>query len=647
MSSTVDTLNQSDFKDLSRETRIFRQRAYVCFGLVVLLYGVLLGRAFYLQVVQYDVHTTKSESNRLLVQPITPNRGLILDRNGVLLADNQPSRSLAITPEHVKNIDAVIDQLATVVDITDAHIDRFKERLSEYRRPYEPVPLKLNLGDEDIAKLAVNSHNFSGVSIEASLVRHYPLMESTAHVLGYVGRINEKELARIDQTNYAGTRTIGKIGLEKFYEDQLHGTVGHQKVEINARGRVLKVLEREPPVPGEAIQLYFDSRLQQVAEQALGDKRGAVVAIDPNTGGILVAASKPGFDPNLFVNGIGRKAYAALRDSPDLPLFNRALRGQYPPGSTLKPFVALAGLELGYINWQRKIYDPGFYQLTEGGRFYRDWKKTGHGRVDLELAIVQSCDTFFYGMAHHMDIDPMSDFLGLFGFGERTALDAAEQLGGILPSSRWKKGAVGESWYTGDSLNVSIGQGYMLSTPLQLATATAVLANKGRWLQPRFIKQPDDTDVPAFKPVIEIKDSDDWDRMITAMEKVVHGERGTAKKAGKGAAYRMAGKTGTAQVIGIKQDEEYDAEKIAERNQDHALFIGFAPVDDPQIAVAVIVENGGGGGSTAAPVARKVFDAYLLPQLEADKTEAVRQNPMINIPGDITHHSHLHSGRGV
>ena len=627
MSSTVDTLNQSDLKDPSRENYIFKARAYVCFGLVVLLYSVLLARAFYLQVVQFDVHTTKSESNRLLVQPIAPNRGLILDRNGILLADNQPSRSLAITPERVKEMDAVIEQLATVIDITPAHIERFKERLGEYRRPYEPVPLKLNLSDEDIAKLAVNFHNFSGVSVEASLVRHYPLGESTAHVLGYVGRINEQELKRIDPANYAGTRTIGKIGLEKFYEDQLHGKVGHQKAEINARGRVLKVIERETPLPGEAIKLYFDSRLQQVAEQALGAKRGAVVAIDPQTGGILAAASKPSFDPNLFVNGIGRKAYGALRDSPDLPLFNRALRGQYPPGSTLKPFVALGGLELGYTNWQKKIYDPGFYQLTEGGRFYRDWKKFGHGRVDLELAIVQSCDTFFYGMAHHMEIDAMSGFLGLFGFGERTALDAAEQLGGILPSSHWKKGAVGESWYTGDSLNVSIGQGYMLSTPLQLAVATAVLANKGRWVQPRFIQQPEDPE--ALKPQIELKDEADWDRMITAMEKVVHGERGTAKKAGKGASYRMAGKTGTAQVIGIKQDEEYDVEKVAERNQDHALFIGFAPVDDPQIAVAVIVENGGGGGTAAAPVARKVFDAYLVPT-EAEAAEAARKQQKLN-----------------
>ena len=613
-------MDSREFKDLYSEHRIFNRRALICWVSLIIFTGLLALRLFYLQVVEYDRYVTLSDNNRVLLQALAPNRGLIYDRNGVLLAENRASHSLNVTMERIRDLEKTLTALGELIPVTERDIERFKERVKEPRRPYESVPLRFKLTEQEIAKIAVHSHELAGVSIEAQLVRHYPLGDSTAHVLGYVGRINQQEQERIDERNYSATRFIGKIGLEKFYEEQLHGKVGYQKVETNARGRVLRTLERSAPTPGEDVHLHLDSNLQQAAEQALGERRGAIVAIDPQSGGILALVSKPSFDPNLFVTGIDTRSYGLLRDSPDLPLFNRALRGQYPPGSTIKPFVALAGLETGHADWEREIFDPGWYQLKKDGRLYRDWKKWGHGRVDMHLALVQSCDTYFYELAHRMGVDSMHDFLGRFGFGQRTGLDMAESLGGILPSTDWKKMAVGEPWYTGDSLNASIGQGFMLATPLQLATATAVLANRGVWFQPRLmqdvVKHSADplelVDDRELKPLedVAIKDSEDWRRIITAMEDVVHGERGTAKGISKGIEYKVAGKTGTAQVVGIGQDEENDAETIEERKP-HALFIAFAPIEEPAIALVVIVENGGGGGATAAPVAREVLDAWL------------------------------------
>ena len=619
-------------KDLDRETRQFRRRAILFFVIIFVMALGLLGRMFFLQVVDYQRFATQSDSNRMTLQSIPPNRGLIYDTNGKLLAENRASQSLSITPERVDDFDNLVAELDAIVGVSDDGLESYKRRLGQYRRPYEAVPLKLNLTQDQIAHIAVNAHRLKGVSIEAQLVRHYPYAESTAHVLGYVGRINEAELEQIDEANYRGTKSIGKLGVEKFYEDELHGKVGYQEVEINARGRVLRVLEKEAPQPGADIQLFLDSEIQQAAEDALGDRRGAVVAIDPRTGGIVALVSKPGYDPNLFVTGIDAASYAELRDSLDLPLFNRAVRGQYPPGSTIKPFVGLAALEYGYTDWERSIYDVGWYQLEANGRHYRDWKKYGHGRVNLEAAITQSCDTYFYELAYRMGIDPIHDFMNKFGFGRRTALDIGEALGGILPSSAWKKAVQGEPWYRGDSLNASIGQGYMLATPLQLATAMAVLANRGKWVQPRLVdriithsseKGADQESSRELKPQedVVLKDSSNWERMINAMESVVHGQQGTARALGNDLDYRMAGKSGTAQVIGIKQDEEYDADKIAERNQDHALFVAFAPADDPLIAVAVIVENGGGGGSNAGPVARAVMDAYIAKSRQTEREQ--------------------------
>lgn len=617
-------MDNFDLKDHYNETRIYATRALIFWWVLVFLVLLLVARMFYLQVVQFERYTTLSNKNRVLVQPIPPTRGLIYDSQGRLLADNRASQSLNITLEQAGNLEEIIATISEIIPVSDSDRESFTKRLREPRRPYQSLPLRYRLTEKEIAKIAVNAYRLPGVSVEAQLVRHYPMQGSTAHVLGYVGRINEKELENIDGAKYAGTDSIGKLGVEKFYEEKLLGEVGFQKVEINARGRVLRVLERSAPAPGNDLHLFLDSRLQAVAEQALGDRRGAVVAIDPQTGGILAMVSTPSFNPNLFVTGIDVKSYAALRDSPDLPLFNRAIRGQYPPGSTLKPFVALAGLELGYTDWEHTIYDPGWFQLSKQGRYYRDWKKYGHGRVNLEIAIFQSCDTFFYEMAQRINVDDFHDFITQFGFGRQTGKDIGEALKGILPSSTWKKNTLGESWYTGDSLNLSIGQGYMLATPLQLATATAVLANRGRWIAPRLVRsasphqeegvlQPGNPEQSSQTVTdINLRNPKEWERVIHAMQLVVHGERGTARRSGLGAQYLMAGKTGTAQVIGIKQDEEYDADKIAERNKDHGLFIAFAPVEEPKIAVAVIVENGGGGSTAAAPVARTVIDAYLV-----------------------------------
>lgn len=628
-------MQNRDFKDPIRETRIFTFRAIVFWIFVVCLVLVLAGRVFYLQVMEHERYATASDKNRVLLQPVAPNRGLIFDTNGKLLAENRASQSLNIIIERVgEDLPDLLALIQTLVSVKDSDLERFEKRRKQRRRPYEPVPLRGKLTEEEIAVLAVNSYRLPGVTVEAQLVRNYPFTASTAHVLGYVGRINERELKEIDPVNYSGTKSIGKLGVEKFYEAQLHGKVGFQKVEVNALGRVLSVLERDDPVPGADITLYLDSELQRTAEEALGERRGAVVAIDTRTGGILALVSQPSFNPNLFVTGIDSKNYALLRDSLDLPLFNRALRGQYPPGSTIKPFVALAGLELGHIDWNYTINDPGWYQINQGGRFYRDWKKWGHGKVDLVHAMAQSCDTYFYDLSHRMKVDDLHAFLWQFGFGQRISLDVAEAVRGILPSTTWKKNRTGEPWYTGDSLNVGIGQGYMLATPLQLATATMVLANRGQWVQPRLLKSirvnrnyieslPATEEVAATPENVDLKSDGDWELMVDAMESVVHGTRGTAQGISKELDYRIAGKTGTAQVVGIKQDEEYDVEKVAERNQDHGLFVAFAPADEPRIAIAVIVENGGGGSVSAAPVARKVLDAYLLSKEKQESVSVV------------------------
>lgn len=607
-----------EFKDTAAERRVFQRRTIVVLVVLVTLLAILVARMYQLQVIQHEVFSTMSDKNRVQVQSVAPTRGLIYDRNGVLLAENRPVFSVTVVPERVGELDATLAELQQILNISDDDLARFQRRLQEPRRPFQALPLRYDLTEEEIASMAVHRHELPGVEVNAELVRYYPFAEMTAHALGYVGRINREELQRIDPVDYAGTNYIGKSGIERFYEDILHGTVGYQHVETNARGRTLRVLEQEHPTPGEDIRLHLDIRLQKLAFQLLEGRRGAIVAIEPDTGGVLALASVPGFDANLFVTGIGVEAYRELNESLDKPLFNRALRGQYPPGSTIKPMLAIAGLDSDTTTRERRIWDPGYFQLNTGGRRYRDWKRSGHGWVDLHDAVAVSCDIYFYDMGVDMGVDVMHDYMSRFGFGEQTALDISGALPGLLPSRDWKRAVHNEPWYPGDSVNMSIGQGFNLSTPLQLATATAVMANRGRWSQPRLLM-----DVVGEIPLAEalpenthrdiiLKDTSDWDFVIDSMEAVMHGDNGTARAAGRGASYRIAGKTGTAQVFSLAEDEEYEEEEVRERLRDHALFIGFAPAEDPRIAVAVIVENGGSGSGTAAPIARAMFDGWLL-----------------------------------
>jgi len=611
----------STLKDHLRESRVFSQRAVISLSLVLILMGLLVSRLFYLQVVQHDIYTTRAESNRISKQPIAPNRGLIYDRSGILLADNQPTHAVSIIKERVEDLDATIQEIGKLIDIDESAKERFKKRLSQSRRPFTAVPLQYRLTEEKLAKLAVNLHQLPGVELEANLVRNYPLNYALAHTIGYVGRINESELKKVNASNYSATEHIGKSGLEKYYEDELHGSVGFQTVETDVRGKITRILDREDPVPGNNLHLYLDWPTQQAAINALGDRRGAVVAIDPNTGGVLAFASMPAFDPNLFVTGISYKDYDALQDSRARPLFNRAIQGRYPPGSTIKPIIGLAGLENKVTTWDYRIYDPGWYKLDNESHLYRDWKKAGHGMVNLDRAIMRSCDTYFYGLAHKLGIDAIHDFMSPFGLGKKTNIDLVNEKAGILPSKFWKKAHKSQPWYPGETLITGIGQGYMLATPLQLALSTAILANRGRIIHPKMVHHIEakgrslplpETETETEEQSITLTNQDDWEKMIASMKKVVHHPRGTAHKLAKNIQYEIAGKTGTAQVFTIKQDEKYDASKISEWHRDHALFVAFAPINNPKIAVAVIVENGGSGGSTAGPVARAVMDTYLL-----------------------------------
>lgn len=614
-----------EFKDVAAERRLFQRRTMVMLGVVLVMLGILVARMYQLQIVEHDIYTTLSDKNRVQVQSVAPPRGLVYDRNNELLAENRPVFGVTVVPERVDGMEETLSRLSSILAISEDDMERFQRRLREPRRPFQPLPLRYDLNEQEIASLAVQRHELPGVEVSAELVRYYPHSELTAHALGFVGRINREELQRIDPVNYAGTNYIGKSGIERFYEALLHGQVGYQHVETNARGRTLRVLERQNPVPGEDIVLHLDLRLQRLAHQLLDGRRGAIVAVEPKTGGLLALASVPGFDANQFVTGISVDNYRELSQDVDKPLFNRALRGQYPPGSTLKPMLAVAALDSGVTTRDRTIWDPGFFQLQSGGRRYRDWKRSGHGWVDLTDAVAESCDIYFYEIAVEMGVDTMYDYLAQFGFGEDATLDVSGALSGLLPSRDWKRAVRNEPWYPGDSVNMGIGQGFMLATPLQLATATSLLANRGRWVEPRLLRSiKGDRSAEEFLPPPDhdpliLKNPDDWEFVVDAMAEVMHGTRGTARRAASGAPYRMAGKTGTAQVFSLAEDEEYDEEEIRERLRDHALFVGFAPVDDPQIAVSVIVENGGSGSGTAAPVARAMFDAWLLGFPDADE----------------------------
>lgn len=601
------------FKDHNHEARLFTRRILISVFIVFTLFFILLARFYSLQVSHYEDYVTQSEKNRIQIRPVPPNRGLIHDRNGVLLADNRPNFSLEIVIERAGNLQETLQQIEELIEVTDIQKEDFFKALP-HRRPHAPVPLRYGLTEEEIATIAVNEFRLNGVEVRARLTRHYPHDELFAHTIGYVSRISPQEESRFDEEmekRYRGTHSIGKIGLEKYYEDVLLGHVGSESGETNAHGRWLRQLERVNPVPGKDLQLFVDARLQQVARDAMGSNRGAIVAMEVDTGGILALVSTPAFDPNLFVTGISHADYDALNKSFDLPLFNRTIQGQYPPGSTIKPVYGLAGLEYNIVSGATTIVDPGFYQLENDERLYREWKKGGHGNsVDLRQAIVESCDVYFYSLAFKMGVDRMHEFGTYFGFGSTTGLDVPSERAGLWPSRAWKRGVRGLHWFPGDSLNMSIGQGDVLLTPVQMALMTNTLATRGVLLKPRLVKSIGGVETEAEILGQYEGDPQNWDYVISAMEGVVHSPRGTAYyKIGRDIDYKMAGKTGTAQVVGIAQDAEYESEKLAERNRDHGLFVGFAPAEKPVIAVAAIVENGESGAAT--PVVRKVIDAWL------------------------------------
>jgi penicillin-binding protein 2 len=612
--------SRSEFKNYQHEQHYFRVRLGVAAIVVLLCFGALASRFFLLQVARYEHYQTLAENNRISLVPIVPNRGLILDRNGVLLAHNFFVYTLEITPAKVNDVEQTINEISKLVEISSLDRKRFK-KLREQSHNFESVPLRTHLNEAEAARFAVNRYRFPGVDIKSRLFRHYPQGKLGSHLIGYIGRINNNDLDSLDASgdlsNYKGSDHIGKGGLEQYYEHNLHGTTGFQQVEIDADGHAVRVLSSTAPVPGDNLILSVDSNLQSIAEQAFGNRRGALVAINPSNGEVLAYVSQPTFDPNLFVDGIDSESWKALNESLDRPLVDRPLRGVYPPGSTFKPFVAMAGLESGKRAPPFSISDPGFFILPGNPHHYRDWKPGGHGQVDIQRAITISCDTFFYGLAQDLGIKTLTDFVRHFGFGQKTGVDLKGETEGLLPTPEWKEKRFKQKWYPGETVIVGIGQGYTLVTPLQLAQATAILANNGVAMRPHLVASIQEANGGTSHPV-PIVNTDKISLKPEDIELVRQGmigvtlPGGTAASVGAGSSYAIAAKTGTAQVIGLKQNEKYNADKVTERYRDHALFIAYAPAEAPKIALAVIVENGGHGGSVAGPIARKVMDYYLL-----------------------------------
>ena len=609
-----------EFKNHQREIFHFQLRLVVGIGFLSVLLAILLVRFVYLQVARHSYYQTLSESNRIAVVPIVPNRGLILDRNGVVLAHNYSGYTLEINQNKTADIEATINDLSTLVAITNKDRKRFKKLLVESHN-FETLVIRNRLSDEEVARFAAQQYRFPGVEIKARLFRDYPFNEKTSHLIGYIGRINDTEVDQLEENdlaaNYRGSDYIGKTGLEQSYESDLHGTTGIEQVEVDAGGRAVRMLSRTAPVSGNALVLSIDAKLQEIAEQSFGNYRGALVAIDPNNGEVLAFVSKPGYDPNPFIDGIDTQSWDELNNSPDVPLNNRALRGQYPPGSTIKPFMALAGLNFHTRTPEQTINDPGVYYLPGSSRQYRDWKAGGHGSVNMFKAIQMSCDTYFYGLATELGIDNISSFLSRFGFGKKTGIDLEGETSGLVPSQEWKMKRYQQIWYPGDTVSVGIGQGYSLVTPLQLAFATATLANNGVAYKPHLVKEvqsprSSENRFIAKEPLYDLNiDPKNLDLVRRAMVAVTQ-PGGTAVYASLGAPYHIAGKTGTAQVVAMKQGEKYDVKNVDERLRDHAWFIAYAPAENPRIALAVLAENGGHGGGVAAPIARKVLDYYLL-----------------------------------
>jgi penicillin-binding protein 2 len=608
-------------KDQAVESWQFRQRALQAFLIILVVMVLLSLRYVYLQFISYEEFSARSINNQVRIVPVAPNRGLIYDRRGRPVAENRPAYRMELVPEKVGDVEKTIEDLGRIVDLPADVVEKFQQSRGRYRE-FDSVPLKFNLTEQEVAQFAVERHRFNGVEIVPYLARYYPYGELLTHVLGYVGRLDVDDLDRVDEGNYRGTTHIGKAGIERYYEEQLHGVNGVEKIETNVQGRVLKVLERENPVHGDDLILALDVQVQQVAWDALGDRPGAVVAIDPRDGSVLALVSKPAFDPNLFVHGISGEDYQAILNAPGRPLFNRPLLGGYEPGSTLKPFIGLAGLELGVVSEHKRVFSSGAFYLPGVSRPYRDWKKGGHGWVTMIEALEQSVNTYFYQLALDLGIDRMHDYLAQFGFGAPTGLDLLGEKPGVLPSREWKRAQFSAPWYPGETVIAGIGQGFNVATPVQLANAVATMANGGTRFEPRLLyaakhagnEQADKTVAPvAFQ--IPVVAAANWALVQAGMRRVVHGERGTARAIKPESGYEMAGKSGTAQVAAQARDEDMD-ETTATHLRHHALFIAYAPFDHPTIAVAVVVEHGGGGSRQAAPVARAVIDAWLSQELD-------------------------------
>jgi len=601
-----------------QESRRFSRRIWLLGISMLILVVALAIRLCYLQIFQHERYITLAQKNQLAIEPITPGRGLIYDRNGVLLAENIPVTSLELIPAKIEDIEQTIKALKTIVAIDEDELDEFN-KLLEQRRSFDSIPIKVKLTQKEEAAFYINQYRFPGVTVQAHLIRHYLLGEALSPVLGYVGRINQQELKQVDPGNYTSADYIGKVGIEKYYEAQLHGVAGNEQVEIDASGRAVRVLRRVPAIAGQNLYLTIDSKLQQAAIAALGDNRGAVVAIQPGTGQVLALVSKPAYDSNLFVKGISNKDFNKLREASGQPLYNRALRGQYPPASTVKPLIALQGLVTGTVTPEDEIFDPGWFKLPNSSHFYRDWKKTGHGWVNVSDSIIQSCDTYFFNLAHEMGITQIDTILAKFGFGQKTGIDMGEELAGVLPSPSWKKRFKKTAWYPGDTLITGIGQGFSVATPLQLAHATATLAMQGKGYKPylRLKTQSSNAEPIVNQPValtpIELPNSI-WQLVSKAMQGVISDPRGTVHmKFGPKPAYTIAAKSGTAQVFSIKQNERISSQSILpEHLRDHSVFVAYAPVDEPKIALAVVVEN----SALATSVARKILDFYLLDKNE-------------------------------
>ncbi|WP_372761490.1 penicillin-binding protein 2 [Pseudoalteromonas sp.] len=604
-------------RDHSAEANLFARRAFVGFIFILALIAVLLSNLYKIQVDDHQDYQTRSNDNRIKVIPIAPNRGLIYDRNGVLLAENKPVYNLEVIPEEVDDLAAELQQVSTIIEISEQERNDFLENI-KYTRRFKSQVLKARLNETEVARFSVNQHKFPGFSIEARLARYYPYGDTLTHALGYVAKLSRKDLNKLEQqdqaTNYRATHDIGKLGIEKYYEELLHGQVGSQRVEVNNRGRIIRTLSMLPPQPGSDLVLTLDIGLQQIAQHALKDMRGAIVVMDAKDGGVLALYSNPSYDPNLFVHGISSKNYKALLNS-DRPLINRATQGRYAPASTVKPHMAILALEENIVSESTTMWDPGFFQIPNVEHKWRDWKRWGHGHVDVYKAIEESCDTYFYDAAYRLGITKISDFMARFGFGELSGIDIHEETTAILPSKEWKEGRFKESWWRGDTISVGIGQGYWTATPIQIANATNILVNRGVRHPPHLVQVAKKVDQVEQlnneeKPPVVLNNADNWRIAIDAMHNTVKKVTGTAHRAFKGVNYDPAGKTGTAQVVSIAQGERYDADALKEHQRDNAIYVGFAPYNNPQIVVSIVVENTGGGSSVGAPIARQLMDYY-------------------------------------